>query len=473
MTLSQGVSRAAVLAACLSLPLVGCSSASQESSTGSHANHTPLAVSDLQAVESAQNVLSYDVSWESSRAADTELDVACDGLSPWTIKDPTAASTHHAFLMGLITGVSCTLTARAHADGESASAETTIQVSQLPSYLPPIELSKPAAAGTLAPGWTLINLSNEHTGVPYIVALIDEKGRYRWYYQFPSTSAGSDTPVIQYQDGVVFGGDGVPLAQVTWQGKVVWKGPSSHHEVRPAETPGDFYYLVERDCASLTNHGSSIVDYQPSNDTELWSWNLCDHYAPPQDVPDWSHMNTVSLFPDKKSILGSSRNQNSVFKIDRASGNITWVMGFHGEVEDGFNGDFTIADADRFYHQHDTTILPSGHILMFDNGRLGVREYSRALEVAYTYNPSGTSEAHVVWEYRHNPDIFAPIWGSSERLENGDTLVCFGQRDPGVQSTIVEVASDSKPLWEVKTPIFWGVYRADRVADPPRGFVIP
>ena len=183
-------------------------------------------------------------------------------------------------------------------------------------------------------------------------------------------------------------------------------------------------------------------------------------------------MNTVSVFPDKKYLLASSRNQNSVFKIDRATGDLVWVMGYHGEVEDGFHGDFTIADADRFYHQHDTTVLPNGHVLMFDNGRNGVREYSRALELAYTYNASGGSEAHVVWQFRHDPDIFAPIWGSAQRFDNGNTLVCFGQRDPGQLSTIVEVSSDDKPLWEFRTPEFWGVYRAQRIAAP-RGFVLP
>ncbi len=470
------VSRVAVL--CAALALSGCSGAP---AAGKHApadagstDGSSLSVSGLVAVETPQSVLAFDVSWTSSQAADTELDVACDGLTPWTLSSSTATEKHHVFLMGLAAGVACTLTAKSSAEGASASAQTKIQVDQLPGFLPQVELSILPAAGAVAPGWTLFDVSSLENHVPYIAALVDEEGRFRWYFQFPTSWPGTDAPVVPYQDGVVLGGDFVPLAYVTWSGDVVWKGPTDgNHEVRPAETPGDFYYLVERSCDSLTNNGSAIAEYRPADDSEVWSWKLCDHYAPPQDVPDWAHMNTVALFPDNKSLVASSRNQNSIFKIDRATGKLIWVMGYHGEVEDGFQGDFTIADADRFYHQHDTTILPNGHILMFDNGRAGVREWSRALEIAYTYDPSGQSEAHAVWQFRHQPDIFDPFWGSAQRLDNGNTLICFGSSDAGNPSVLTEVTSASKSVWEIRIPEYWGIYRAERVSNPPRGAVIP
>ena len=475
MSLSLGRRRVGLASACALLLLSGCSSSKDKpalsTSTGG------LTISHLAAVESPSNVLAYDVSWKTSRDADTALDVRCSGLEPWTLSDSTAASSHHVFLMGLVTGAKCTLTAKAKsADGGTATYKTTIKVSKLPSYLPPIELTVPAKAGTVAPGWTLVNLSNERTVTPYIAALIDPEGRFRWYYQYPGNVPGNDTPVSQYKDGVLIGGRGIPLSYVTWQGELVWADdpnppPYFHHEARAAETPNEFYTLSTSYCSGLTNPGDDIVEWDSVQKTNVWTWHLCDHYTPAQDVPDWPHMNAVSLFPDHKFLLSSSRNQNSIFKINRATGDLIWTMGYHGEVEDGFHGDFTVTDADRFYHQHDTTVLPNGHILMFDNGRAGVREWSRGLELAYTYDPSGTSEAHVVWQFRHKPDIFAPIWGSTQRFKNGNTLICFGERDPGVQSTIVEVTKDSQPLWEFRSPEFWGIYRAQRIAEQ-RGFVI-
>lgn len=457
---------------CVLLLAAGCSSAAPEK-VSKRTSGDSLTISDLVAVESTVNVLAFDVSWTTSLPADTRLDVACNGVTPWTISSATLTEQHHVFLMGLVADVDCTLTARASTGGTGAAAETTLHVSKLPAYLPGIDVTVPADPAAIAPGWTLIDLSNGTARLPYMAAAVDAQGRYRWYYRFPTIESGSDTPVIAYQDGVVIGGEGLPMTYVTWQGEIEWQGPSGHHEVQPAETPGDFYYLDNRDCDSLQTGTSAIVEYRPTDDSEIWSWKLCDHYTPPRDVPDWSHLNTVSLFPDKKSLMTSSRNQNSIMKLDRATGQVAWVMGYHGEVEDGFHGDFAVTDADRFFHQHDTHVLPNGHILMFDNGRAGVREWSRALELAYTYDPAGNSKAHAVWEYRRSPDIFAPIWGSARRLENGNTLVCFGQLSIGSHSTIVEASSDSKPVWEIQLPMFWGVYRAERMPAPPQGKVVP
>jgi Arylsulfotransferase (ASST) len=445
----------------LTLVFAGCSS--------TPAANQP-APGEIEAVEHAGNVLAYDVSWTTSRSIGTELDVECTGLDPWTVSDSVATKSHKVFLMGLVAGASCTLTGK---DSEG-SATTTINVDDLPSFLPSISLSLPAAAGTIAPGWTLVNLSDEQEDTPYTVALVDPEGRYRWYYRYPTSNDGSDGPVMQYADGILLGpGDGVPMAYVTWQGKVVWVGPLGNHESREAETPDEFYFITDAPCSNLTNPGDTVAEYDPAENTNVWQWNTCDHYTPPEDIPDWSHLNTVSLFVDHKHLLVSARNQNELFKVDRATGDIVWKMGWGGEptLNQPFAGDFTIAPADRFYHQHDATVLPNGHILMFDNGEDGVRNYSRALEIAYTYNPAGTSDAHMVWQFRHSPDVFSDVWGSAQRFENGNTLVDFGERTQGVHTTVVEVSSASKPLWEFQLPDLWGIYRAERI-PVQQGFVV-
>lgn len=428
--------------------------------------------SGLRVVQSPRTVLAYEVSWTTSAAMATELHVACQGLEAWTISDDTATKDHEVFVMGLVSGKTCTLTAKGGpTDGGAAELTKRITVDDLPGYLPSTDVVVEAKEGAVAPGWTLLNLSNGRQRVPYIVALLDDKGRYRWYYQYPTTRWGEDTPVIEYKDGVAIGGRDIPMSYVTWRGTIVWKGPSGHHEMRPALAPGRFYTLDEYTCPSFDNFGDQIIEYDLAAQKTTWKWKLCEHYKPPKDVYDWSHMNSVSIFPDKKYLLASSRNQNAVFKIDRTTGKLLWVLGFGGSVKDGFDGDFTVAAADRFYRQHDATVLPNGHILMFDNGLANVRGYSRGLELAYTYDPSGTSKARVVWQYRHEPDIFAPIWGGAQRLDNGNTLLCFGQRHKSKLSTLVEASSKSKTVWELRIAKYWGVYRAQRIA-PKRGFVV-
>lgn len=190
---------------------------------------------------------------------------------------------------------------------------------------------------------------------------------------------------------------------------------------------------------------------------------------------DWTHSNAVVYDAARGVVIVSSRNQSSIFKLNRDTRELEWVLGQHGDLkkDDPFAGDFDIAPADRFYQQHDVQVLPNGHILMFDNGVAAVHPYSRALEFASTFNPDRASEAHTVWEYRHDPDIAADVWGSVQRFDNGNTLVCFGQRTAGDRTTIVEVNADAELLWRIQFPERWGVYRAQKVADPPRGFVVP
>ena len=74
----------------------------------------------------------------------------------------------------------------------------------------------------------------------------------------------------------------------------------------------------------------------------------------------------------------------------------------------------------------------------------------------------------MVWEFRPNPDIYAPVWGDADRLANGNTLVTFG-RNPET-SHIIEASPAGDNLWELIVPDAWGTYRAERV-EPYYGHV--
>ena len=96
---------------------------------------------------------------------------------------------------------------------------------------------------------------------------------------------------------------------------------------------------------------------------------------------------------------------------------------------------------------------------MFDNGRNRPEEeggnYSRALELALNDYDLG---ARKVWEYRHDPDLYAVNRSSAYRLENGNTLLNF-VTDPRV---VVEVAPDGTELFKanISGPRMQGSFRA-------------
>ena len=61
------------------------------------------------------------------------------------------------------------------------------------------------------------------------------------------------------------------------------------------------------------------------------------------------------------------RHLSSIIKIDRATGNVGWVLG-------GKENQFTFVNENEanspnyFSYQHDARILPNGDLTLFDNG---------------------------------------------------------------------------------------------------------
>lgn len=151
---------------------------------------------------------------------------------------------------------------------------------------------------------------------------------------------------------------------------------------------------------------------------------------------DWAHNNTCQIIPPNATfqqeqreggpprfrpgnIVFSYRSLDIIGVIDRETGNIVWAWG-PGEL-DG---------------QHKPHILENGNLLIFDNGTL--RKYSRVIEM----NPL-TEE--IVWEYRADPkeNFFSPYISGAQRLPNGNTLICEGQK-----SHLFEVTPDKEIVWD-------------------------
>jgi hypothetical protein len=153
-------------------------------------------------------------------------------------------------------------------------------------------------------------------------------------------------------------------------------------------------------------------------------------------VYDYFHLNAVALLPDtplgrkdgrfaEGNLLICLRNVNQIAVLDRASKEITWAWG-EGKLE----------------WPHHPTMVENGNILVFDNGV--VRGYSRVVEV----NPlTGAIE----WEYLGSPPtaFYSPRKGSAQRLPNGNTLICEGDR-----GRTFEVTSGGETVWNWLNPNF-------------------
>lgn len=153
---------------------------------------------------------------------------------------------------------------------------------------------------------------------------------------------------------------------------------------------------------------------------------------------DWAHNNTVQIIPPNKTyekespdtavfkpgnIVISYRSLDVIAVIERQTGAIVWAWG--PGILDG---------------QHKPHMLSNGNILIFDNGTL--RGYSKIIEL----NPL-TEE--IVWEYTGTPkeSFFSPYISSAQRLENGNTLICEGNK-----RRLFEVTGNMEIVWEIINP---------------------
>jgi hypothetical protein len=414
-------------------------------------------ISRFEVVENRSNVLSRFVSWRTIDPVATRLEVDCGDYAP-AFHDDTPRTEHEVFLLGLYPGARCTLRAIA----PTGEASIDLEVGDVPEALPRPQVSVTLDSGPYPSGYALVNLSNAAIGHPLTVAMFDTQGRYRWYHVMPVTEPGSDSEVRVVPEGVLVGGlRGLVWPTIVgWDGTVVWQEEfHMHHDIRP-DGEGRFLYLDGSSEGCAGGYWSDQVKlWDRARREVVWSWHICEHFTPPVLQSDWSHVNTIEPVPGEDALLLSSRNQDLLLKIDRGTGEVLWTLGAGGDIE--------LPAGDEFFRQHAPEIQPNGNILLFDNGLAGVRETSRAIEIAYEVD-QGTAE--IVWEFEAPPELFAPIWGDADRTPEGNTLITFGRRGPDIGSHLVEVLGNGG-TWELIFPHGWGVYRADRVIDPPVGFI--
>ncbi len=101
-----------------------------------------------------------------------------------------------------------------------------------------------------------------------------------------------------------------------------------------------------------------------------------------------------------------------------------------------------------FRSQHDPQLLPNGSILLFDNqgnGKVTQESYS-AYSRVIEFDPVSQ---RILWSYEANPprDLDSNIWGTVQRLPNGNTLIT-----EGVRGRAIEVTRAKEIVWEYISP---------------------
>ena len=227
------------------------------------------------------------------------------------------------------------------------------------------------------------------------------------------------------------------------------------------------YEPVERDLSELTfgTFGTSVrmrdaaLQIRTPGGTPLLTWSShdaipfedCSPKFPPEQA-DYAHVNTLQMVDG--DIVASFRGCNTVLRIDpddASSHKVVWRVGLTNLSDEQWDGLgkgpaplAIIGDAEgQFCGQHGSSLLPNGHLILFDNGALCMDdpwldtqllarpggEFSRALEYALDVD---NGEAvflrdHSLGGARAKT---ARVHGHVEKLPNGDWLIGWGEAGP-------------------------------------------
>lgn len=320
--------------------------------------------------------------------------------------------------------------------------------------------------GESSEGYTITNILSADTTRHYLLAF-DGKGRVRWYAHVPGIGGyfeqnpngnftafiGSTTGwqatygyfVELNQRGEIVGRDQAPAPLYTDEHELIYTptaggGWTTHfcsYDIRRIDTTR-IGGVVDAQIA-----GHQILRYTPDGQLDFL-WNAWDHFV----IDDWieepaanraaaagdfDHPNSLEIDLDGNYIV-SFRNLAEVTKIDSRNGRVLWRFG-------GRNNQFTIVGdpLGKFCGQHSVRVLPNGNLLMFDNGLRHVPQLSRAVE--YKLDTTAMT-ATMVFEYRHDPSLYAMFTGNVQRLANGNTIVGYAFR-----GLVTEVSPAGQSLW--------------------------
>ncbi len=435
-------------------------------------------ISDLTVTERPDNVLSALVELETDIDAEVRIDVVRDGEVVRTVGPTDTATAHELIVYGLRAETDYEFDVHADANDARSTRTESFATGPLPDDFPPltVEQSSPEQA---ADGYRLIDLfrwnedatsSQDDWGMAIAV---DKRGEVVWYYQ-------ADHPVWDVNrlsnGNFVYNAGHEAIVEVDMTGEIVneWDAAEDLGRELEDDTYGVHHGVDEQDdgeLLTLSTEMRQIEDYAEQGETanvvgdvalqfdrdgevtESWSmFDVLEDYRMrkrvgstgpywdedyEQTTNDWTHGNAVENGDTDGTLIASLRHQDWIIKWDRETGDLLWRLGPEGDFEFEGDGEFN-------YHQHAPIWLDNGNLLVYDNGNArpsieeGEQFYTRVVEYALDASSvdieaGETGTVEQVWEYRTDPQFYAPYVGDADELPNGNILVGDGGllSDPG------------------------------------------
>lgn len=274
-----------------------------------------------------------------------------------------------------------------------------------------------------------------------VPTIIDMNGRlvHRW----PGVRAVGRARLDREGRLTVIGTDNI-IKEYDWDGRLRWY----YRLAVAADFPHhDLIRLRNGNLLVCAREDATRTDYLQEVDRRgrvVWEWRSVEHAAAfagwDRESSDPTHVNSLHELPPNRwfddgderfrpgNILVSARHLNTVFIIDKKSGEVVW------QYSDGLD------------YQHEATMIARGDlgeglILLFNNGRHDRNGYRRSLVQAIDPT-AGTVE----WEYGSR-FFYSSVAGTSQKLpgENVAVTSSHGGR-------VFEVTPAGEIVWEWVPP---------------------
>ncbi|MCC6192887.1 MAG: aryl-sulfate sulfotransferase [Burkholderiales bacterium] len=407
-----------------------------------------------------------------SEPGEVDVEYAAAGGEPLRVASVAQATLHVLVLPRLRERQTYTFRVRARAAPGAAesTAEGGFATGDLPEDVRAIGF---APSGVASAPLLFLSLRSTFTGG----LIVDAQGRVVWYARTPNPPLGAARRANGHWVILFGGGSGAGLIEFSALGEVVHRldaaalpaGQRIHHSV--TATPRDtllFLAFDPREVDGQVRNGEALWEWDPATGALDKRWSAFDFIDPRvesgarSEPQDWLHANSVSIGP-RGNVVVSLHFLDQLISLTSDFGAIEWRLG-------GARSTFAVDPAQASSGQHSAFEVATHRVLMFDNGvaRADGSRFSRAIELALDPGSGGVATA---WEYRPDPAIWAPVFGSVRRLPNGHSVVAFGAPPGQMGATgpvvLHEVSPSGQWLWSLllDLPPGGGIFQADPIAS--------
>jgi hypothetical protein len=271
--------------------------------------------------------------------------------------------------------------------------------------------------------------------------IIDMNGRI--VHSWPEVRATGRFRLNSDGSLAVIGSDNL-IKEYTWDGELAW-----HYQLTDAHNipHHDLMRMRNGNYLILAHDGHGHSDYLLEVDRKgevVWDWWFEEHAG---SFPNWdpestdpSHSNSIRELPPNRwydggderfrpgNILVSARSLNTLFIIDRETGDVVWTLA------EGLDGQHEATMIDR-------GVRDAGLIMVFNNGLENLFDYRRSK--AQAFNPMS---GEVEWEYG-SEFFFSSVGGIAQSLPGNTVLITSSHG-----GRVFEVRRRGRIVWEWVPP---------------------